>query len=228
MHPMTATIEMNDRRGPVATAIARINWWSLVCSLALQGVFLAMILSLGIVSLPRRQPDVTVLQLLSTSPQPTPPAPIRTETKPDVRPEIKPDIVMPPPIVPVPSASAPVAAAIETPPAPVAKPAPAAPAADPGPMRVDNLSTNLLSGTPPAYPMSSRHKHEQGTVVLRLVISEEGRVIDVSVSKSSGFSALDDAAVSSVKKWRWSRTIRDGRSISISGLVRIPFVLKGS
>jgi len=119
-------------------------------------------------------------------------------------------------------------------PAPAASPAPAPPAAPSaptsgsGPVAVANLTTNLLSGSPPAYPVEARHKREEGTVTLRLVISRDGRVSAISIQRSSGFPKLDEAALAAVRKWRWSPTIRDGRPVEISGLVRIPFVLRKS
>jgi len=64
--------------------------------------------------------------------------------------------------------------------------------------------------------------------VLRLVVSEDGRVTQISVQRSSGFAALDDAALAAVHKWRWSPTVRDGRPVAITGLVQIPFVLRDS
>jgi protein TonB len=64
--------------------------------------------------------------------------------------------------------------------------------------------------------------------VLRVVISPEGRVVEVSVHRSSGFPALDEAALAAVRKWRWSPTLRDGRAVSITGLVQLPFILHDS
>jgi protein TonB len=46
-----------------------------------------------------------------------------------------------------------------------------------------------------AYPAESRAAGEQGIVVLRIIVSAEGRPTSVSVGRSSGFPRLDRAAV---------------------------------
>ena len=76
--------------------------------------------------------------------------------------------------------------------------------------------------------MGSRRKREQGTVVLRLVVSEGGRATQILVQRSSGFPALDDVALDAVRRWRWTPAVRDGRAVVITGLVQIPFVLRDS
>jgi protein TonB len=46
----------------------------------------------------------------------------------------------------------------------------------------------------PEYPVLSRRKGEQGTVLLQFLIGVEGQVIESKILKSSGFVRLDDAA----------------------------------
>jgi protein TonB len=228
-------LDLTDLRPRLAASLSDVNWPAMIVTLALEGVFLAMLLSLGVGSMLKPREEMKVLQLLPNREPPAAPAPPaepEKQVEQVVQPQPRTEIIVPPPKVVIPTVSQPVVAAIAppTPPAPVAastpKPAPAAPSAGSGPVSVANLNTNLLSGAPPAYPMGARRKREQGTVVLRLVIGEDGRVVDVTVQRSSGFAALDQAAVGAVRKWRWSPTVRDGRPIPITGLVQIPFVLK--
>jgi protein TonB len=170
--------------------------------------------------------------------QPAPPAPDRPqdEVKP-VTPPIS-QVVMPQPKLVV-SQAPPVATAPERlpePPKPAqaaapAPPAPAAPAAasgPPGPVRVANLSAIMTYGPPPPYPAASKHKKETGTVVVRVVISEQGTVMEATIRQSSGFSALDEAALNAVRRYRFSPTIRDGRPVVASGSIAMPFKLKTS
>ena len=227
------TAEPDDLGGRIKAICQRINWFGVACSLALQGVFLAVLISMGVVAVQTKHEALTVLDIRPQSrpaAAPAQPAPQRPEVKPVIQPQPRTDVVAPPPKIDIQPVSQPVSAAVEAPPAPAAAPAPkaaAAPAsAGSGPVSVANLNTNLMSGAPPSYPMGSRRKREQGTVVLRLVISPEGRVTDISVSRSSGFEALDDAALAAVRKWRWSPKMMDGRAVAITGLVMIPFVLK--
>jgi protein TonB len=65
---------------------------------------------------------------------------------------------------------------------------------------VDVETLRILSRTPPEYPLFSRRRREEGVVHLLLTI-RSGRVLDVAVSTSSGFSRLDDAAVHAAKLW---------------------------
>lgn len=216
--------------------LQRINWSAVVITLLLEALMIATFIKMGIVPLtrPERQKP-TVIELLpvpqpaEAAPQPAPPEPPKD---PVVQPEIKTEVVAPPPEVFL-RTQTPIAVAPQAPPpdpVPVVSrnPAPVTAPVASGPVNVPNLGSSLLSGTPPRYPMDARRKREQGMVVLRLVISEQGRVTDVSIHKSSGSESLDVAAVEAVRRWRWSPLQRDGKSVAVTGLVQIPFILKVS
>jgi protein TonB len=47
----------------------------------------------------------------------------------------------------------------------------------------------------------ARKKGYEGTVVLEVLVDENGKVDDLMLFKSSGHAILDKAAISSVKKW---------------------------
>ena len=228
-------IEMSDWSAWIVDRFRRTNWIAAGIAAGLQFGFLAVLILMGVV--PAMQPKhdkplVTVLASVerSAAPQTPPAVQARQQDKPAVQP--KADLVMPPPKVAL-SASAPVAAAVQRtpePPAPAPAAAPAAPpasSAGTGPVRAD-LTSNLLSAPKPVFPMSSRRKHESGTVVLRVVVDEEGRVDQISVQRSSGFAALDEAALSAVRRWRWSRTVRDGRPVVVTGSVAVNMILRES
>lgn len=60
------------------------------------------------------------------------------------------------------------------------------------------------SDTPkPAYPESARREGREGRVLLRVLIDEQGETKAVEVSRSSGSDALDHAASSAIKRWRF-------------------------
>jgi protein TonB len=44
------------------------------------------------------------------------------------------------------------------------------------------------------YPPAARSLHQQGTVVLHMHMARDGRVLDASILKSTGFPLLDEAA----------------------------------
>jgi len=58
-----------------------------------------------------------------------------------------------------------------------------------------------LTNSAPKYPRLARKKGYEGTVVLDVLVDENGKVEDLILFKSSGHAILDKAAISSVKKW---------------------------
>lgn len=68
----------------------------------------------------------------------------------------------------------------------------------------------ILEISEPDYPRISRRLGEEGKVVLKLLISADGRVGKVRIVKSSGFSRLDHAAKQAALKARVSAALEDG------------------
>lgn len=60
------------------------------------------------------------------------------------------------------------------------------------------------------YPADSRANGEQGTVMLRVRTSPDGRPQAVTVQQSSGYERLDRSAVETVWKWKFKPTPDDG------------------
>ena len=54
---------------------------------------------------------------------------------------------------------------------------------------------------PPVYPRSARARRLEGTVELNVLVDTEGRVRDLNLRKTSGYTVLDRAAMDSVKQW---------------------------
>jgi protein TonB len=72
----------------------------------------------------------------------------------------------------------------------------------------------------PKYPDSARKEGREGTVVLRVLVDEEGRSRSLEVNRSSGFEALDKAAIETVSRWRF-HAARYGDK-RVASWVRIP------
>ena len=53
----------------------------------------------------------------------------------------------------------------------------------------------------PDYPLIARKRGNQGVVILEVLIDRQGKVADLHLSASSGYSVLDQAALASVKTW---------------------------
>jgi TonB family protein len=55
----------------------------------------------------------------------------------------------------------------------------------------------------PDYPESARREGRQGSVLLRVLVDEQGRSKKVEINNSSGSEALDRAAAEAIKRWRF-------------------------
>jgi protein TonB len=80
--------------------------------------------------------------------------------------------------------------------------------------------------TPPTYPTKSIRLNEQGTVLLEVLITADGKAGAVEIKKSSGFERLDRAAVEAVKQWKFNAATLDGKPIDRWHLVPITFKLE--
>lgn len=78
----------------------------------------------------------------------------------------------------------------------------------------------LVSKTPPVYPPEAVKLGHQGTTTVRLVINSKGKIVAVSVGKSSNFPELDQAAVDAAWNWKF----RPGwlRGVAVGGVVEVP------
>lgn len=77
----------------------------------------------------------------------------------------------------------------------------------------------------PVYPLLSRKLAEEGTVVLRILVREDGAAGDVRIQQSSGYPLLDESAVSAVRQWRFHPASINRRPIAEWYQVAIPFKL---
>lgn len=214
--PLVAT-RYGTRRGP--------NWAALLGIVALHGFAIAALSAAGVIEVRRLPSELKLIQL---SPEAAPPPPIGEPKRPE--PVVKLSTRVATVNTPVQASAAPVAVAVVNPivadPAPVPVPAPVV-AAPAGPVSVADLDARAVTIVPPKYPLESRRKREQGTVVLAVTLAPDGAVDQVSVAKSSGFERLDKAALDAVRRWRWSPTLRGGEPVVVRGTVDIPFVLQG-
>jgi len=55
----------------------------------------------------------------------------------------------------------------------------------------------------PDYPESARQEGRQGSVLLRVLVDEQGRSKKIEINRSSGSEALDRAAAEAIKRWRF-------------------------
>lgn len=62
--------------------------------------------------------------------------------------------------------------------------------------RVENIES--CSPTEGDYPLESRRKNESGTTRIRITVDREGRTLEASIARSSGFSQLDEIALGKI------------------------------
>jgi len=62
------------------------------------------------------------------------------------------------------------------------------------------------------YPAGARQRHEQGSVVLMVLVSPDGQVNPV-VATSSGFAELDEKSIEVARRWHWTPASIDGRAV---------------
>lgn len=78
----------------------------------------------------------------------------------------------------------------------------------------------------PEYPMIARKRGYQGTAVLDVLVSREGRVKELRLSASSGYSVLDQAALRSVKTWLFDPGTQGGEGVDMWVKVPVRFQLE--
>ena len=167
--------------------------------------------------IPRTPPVVEVTSL----PQPAPP-PTATPVQPPARASTHTQAVSDPaPVIhgdagPVQAADAGASADAgpgidATPPGPAAQP----------------MQLAYLSAPGPTYPRAALQRGLAGTVLLRVLVDVDGRPLDVTVARSSGYRELDDAARTQVlKRWRFQPALQGGQPVQALGLVPVEFSLK--
>ncbi len=68
---------------------------------------------------------------------------------------------------------------------------------------IDQPLTALVR-TPPIYPMRARRRGIEGSVKVRFVVTEEGRVTDIQILESRPKKIFDRAVIRCVSGWRFS------------------------
>ena len=103
-------------------------------------------------------------------------------------------------------------------------PPPAAPSPTPrtAPISGGVLNGKAISLPKPAYPPIARAAHAAGTVVVQVLIDENGNV--VSAKAVSGHPLLQAVAVSAARQARFSPTKLSGQPVKVTGVIQYNFV----
>ncbi len=79
----------------------------------------------------------------------------------------------------------------------------------------------LIRHQPPVYPADARKQRVEGTVVLKAVVSEGGKVEEVRLVE--GDPTLAAAAISAVKQWHYRPYVRNGKARPFQTIVLVDF-----
>ena len=79
---------------------------------------------------------------------------------------------------------------------------------------------SYLSNPAPRYPVEARRKGWEGTVILEASVNKSGYPVSVEIKTSSGHVVLDEAALNTVKTWRF-RPAQLG-NLAVESSIRVP------
>ena len=106
----------------------------------------------------------------------------------------------------------------------VAEPTPPAPAPTAPAISQARFDADYLRNPPPPYPPLSRRMGEEGKVILRVSVTPQGTADSVEVRTSSGSGRLDDAALRTVRNWRFIPAKRG--DVAVQSFVLVPIIFK--
>lgn len=218
--------------------------WRVTGMVMLGHVGVACMLGSGLLTsvVPAGAPDKVIMaSVVMDAPAPVAPKPeptkpkIQAKTKPDPerQPQAKP---ISPPLQPTPVLS-PAAPSDAAPIVPSGAPAPATPGvpqagnqrpannATAAAVVLPSISADYLNNPAPPYPRQSKRLGEQGTVIIRVLITPDGRAEKAEIRTSSGYLRLDETALSTVQRWRFVPGQRNGAPEAMWFNVPIRFVL---
>ena len=124
-------------------------------------------------------------------------------------------------------------------PAPTVQPTPPAPQKAPvfdlsgtdSESNAEVMSGNILPASPddrfrnrpPVYPIDAARRGEHGSVTLMIHVGADGTAAGAEVVESSGYPALDRAAMVAVQKWHFRPALRDAQPVPFDMPFRFVF-----
>ena len=205
----------------------------LIGVIAMHAAILGLILVAPSTAPPSVLPSPIHVRLIETAaeppaPAPTPPTPAITPPRPPqpVR-APSPPVAVAPPTAPQPAAAPVPALRPAEPVAPPAAPAaPAPPQPAPPPVVQPRFDAAYLDNPTPPYPGVSRRLGEEGEVRLRVRVDPAGIAQQVEIQQGSGYPRLDQAALDTVRQWRFVPARQGDQPVAAWVIVPIQFTLR--
>ena len=85
------------------------------------------------------------------------------------------------------------------------------------------ITSKVALSVPPSANKALRKKGPV-RIIVSCLIDENGRIVEISVSKGSGIAALDQAAMNAVNRYKFKSAVRNGRRAKAR--IKIPFDIR--
>lgn len=85
---------------------------------------------------------------------------------------------------------------------------------------------SVLRGAVPDYPHQARRMHQEGRVLVRVVVDEQGRPVTALVQETAPAGVFDQAALSAAKRFRFLPGKIAGRRVMTAVLIPFEFRLR--
>jgi protein TonB len=87
------------------------------------------------------------------------------------------------------------------------------------------MAGNLLTKAVPVYPPAAKKAKIQGTVVLSVIIGDDGNVKNIQVL--SGPNELQQSSIDAVRQWTYKPYLLNGDPIEVKTTINIIYSLQG-
>ncbi len=93
-------------------------------------------------------------------------------------------------------------------------------------LKLDSKIGKIPSSSPiPIYPRMSQRENQQGTAIVKFVVTSTGDTENHEIISSSGHKRLDDAALDAIKLWKFVPAVAEGKKLNCWALQRFSFSL---
>ncbi|MBH47189.1 MAG: hypothetical protein CME71_03360 [Halobacteriovorax sp.] len=81
---------------------------------------------------------------------------------------------------------------------------------------IEESMPELMSPIEPEYPWRSRMMKEEGEVSARFKLNQAGRAYDIKISKSSGYTRLDESALAAIAQAQYDVSKAEAKDLEIT------------
>jgi protein TonB len=109
----------------------------------------------------------------------------------------------------------------------LAPPEPPKPMATPAPVTPRTLTSGIeyIRAPRPEYPSAARRRGDEGSVLVRILVNEQGVVERADIESSSGKTSLDLAGLEAARRALFKPYVENGKAMPVYALVPIHFKL---